>query len=81
MTWTTMLVEAIGPCLALSPIATERIRLWLIPVFFLFHFGLIGTLMDVGPIVSSSAMLWIGFLPGLFWDKYPFGGNDSRQAR
>lgn len=69
MTWATMLFEGIGPCLALSPIATERIRLLLVPAFFLFHFGLIGTLMDVGPIVSSSAMLWLAFLPTLFWEK------------
>lgn len=69
MTWATMLVEALGPCVALSPFATQRLRLWLIPTFFVFHLVLIGTLMDVGPIVSTSAMLWIGFIPPLFWEK------------
>lgn len=69
MTWATMLLEGLGPCIALIPVATERIRLWLVPTFWVFHLVLIGLMMDVGPIISTSSMLWIAFLPPLFWDK------------
>jgi hypothetical protein len=68
-TWLTMGLEVVGPLLAFIPVATERIRLWLILLFVLFHLGGIGLLMDVGPICETSVFLWICFLPGLFWDK------------
>jgi len=67
-TWATMALEALGPCLMFFPKATERIRVLVVLLFFCFHLVLIGGLMDVGPIVSTSAILWICFLPGLFWE-------------
>lgn len=68
-TWATMLLETFGPCFMFIPKSTERIRTGVILTFFVFHLGLIGGLMDVGPIVSTSSILWICFLPAFFWES------------
>jgi hypothetical protein len=68
-TWATMLLEALGPVIAFIPVATERLRLGVVAGFVLFHLVLIGWVMDVGPICETSTLLWVPFLPALFWDK------------
>ena len=68
-TWATMALETLGPVVAFVPIATERVRIAVVGVFVLFHLGFIGGLMDVGPISETSVLLWISFLPALFWER------------
>jgi hypothetical protein len=69
MTWGAIGLEMLGGIVAFFPVATERVRLGLVAVFLIFHLVLIGGLMDVGPISESSSMLWLPFLPALFWDR------------
>ena len=68
-TWGAMALEVLGPIVAFLPLATERVRLGVIAVFVFFHLGLIGGLMDVGPISETSVLMWIAYVPSLFWDK------------
>lgn len=68
-TWGTIALEAFGPVVAFLPVATERVRLGVVTVFVFFHLVLISGLMDVGPISETSVLMWIAFLPALFWDK------------
>lgn len=69
MTWAAIGLEMLGGIVAFCPVATERVRIGCVAVFWTFHLVLIGGLMDVGPISEASCMLWIPFLPALFWDK------------
>jgi hypothetical protein len=68
-TWATLFIELAGPTLAFSPLATERVRIAVVATLWAFHLLGIGLFMDVGPLPGSSALLWIPFLPALFWDR------------
>lgn len=58
----TVGLEFLGPFLAISPIATNKLRLAAVLVFVGFHLGLSAT-MNLGtfPFISSAA--WLVFLP------------------
>ncbi len=68
-TWGAIALEAFGPIVAFLPFAVERLRLGVVAVFVFFHLVLIAGLMDVGPISETSVLMWIAFLPALFWEK------------
>jgi hypothetical protein len=67
LTFGTMALEVFGPIIAFFPIATERLRLLIIPAFLLFHIG-INVCMDIGSFPYVCLVAWIAFLPSLFWD-------------
>jgi hypothetical protein len=63
-----MALEVLGPMIALFPVATARLRLIMVPAFFLFHLVGIYVFMDIGSFPFVCAVAWIAFLPGVFWD-------------
>ncbi len=67
MTTGTILLELLGPLLAISPVFTVPLRL-LIPLSFMgFHVGLALTMwLDLFPWVCIAA--WLAFLPTALWD-------------
>lgn len=69
MTWAALLMEAFGAFFAYIPVATERWRLGTALAFWTFHLVLISGLIDVGPISETSCLIWIPYLPALFWDR------------
>lgn len=67
MTTATLILEALGPLLALSPIATGPLRLIAVAAFLGFHTGL-GLSLHLGLFPWACAAAWMVFLPGMFWD-------------
>ena len=66
ITAATLVLELLGPILALLPVRTGALRLLVVGMFISFHIG-IGLTMRLGlfPWVSVSA--WFLFLPPEFW--------------
>jgi hypothetical protein len=69
MTRATLWIEALGPTLAFSPIATPRIRIYAALTFFAFHLVFLNACLDLGAFHYISAAAWIPFLPTLLWDR------------
>jgi hypothetical protein len=68
LTLFTLILEIFGPLLALSPIATNRLRLLVVPSFLFFHLIALNTTMNIGLFVYIAAIPWVLFLPTGFWD-------------
>lgn len=63
-----VLFEVVGPLLLFVPIATARVRMALLILFWLFQFGLGSTLaLNIFPWANTAATL--AFLPTMFWDR------------
>jgi predicted DCC family thiol-disulfide oxidoreductase YuxK len=67
MTTGTLILEALGPLLVLSPVATGPLRLIAVAAFLTFHAGL-GLSLHLGLFPWVCAAAWTVFLPGMFWD-------------
>lgn len=65
-TWGSIGWEALGPLLLFVP--KDKVRTFVVLGFWAFHLLGIGIFMDVWPLPTISAILWIGLLPGSFWD-------------
>jgi hypothetical protein len=65
----TVVWELIGPILAFLPFASDKLRLFVVAGFWIFHLLGINLLMDIGSFPWVCAVAWSVFLPGLFWDK------------
>ena len=65
-TWMTILWEFCGPFLLF--VAKERVRMFVVLGFWAFHLIGTGIFMDVWPLPAISSLLWVGLLPGSFWD-------------
>ena len=65
-TWGSLCWEAFGPLLLFVP--KDRVRIFVVLGFWTFHLLGIGIFMDVWPLPAISAILWVGLLPGSFWD-------------
>ena len=61
-------LEMFGPILAFLPFATEKVRLFLVLVFWSFHLIGTGLFMDIGAFPWVCAVAWLAFLPGQVWD-------------
>lgn len=69
LTFTTLWLEALGPCLAFVPVATGIFRTLAVVLFAGFHLVGIGTTMKLGIFPLICAAAWLVFLPRWFWDK------------
>ena len=68
MTTGTILLEMLGPILAISPVFTVPLRLVIPGSFIGFHLGLALTMwLDLFPWVCIAA--WLAFLPSALWDR------------
>jgi hypothetical protein len=67
-TMITFFLEAYGPFFAFIPVATEKIRPYVVAAFICFHLFGIGLFMNVGAFHYIAALPWILFLPSSFWD-------------
>ncbi len=67
LTYTTILIELLGPILAFSPIYTGPMRLGVVLIFVLFHLSL-GLAMELGHFPYISIVGWWVFIPAWFWD-------------
>jgi len=67
LTYATLVVEAAGPILLLSPWFVGPIRIVLVCAFLFFHFGL-ASCMNLGLFSYVAAAAWLAFLPSCFWD-------------
>jgi hypothetical protein len=63
----TVLLEIIGPILALLPIFRWQFRLLMAATFMVFHAG-IGLSMDIGAFPGLMIVAWLAFLPSEFWN-------------
>jgi Vitamin K-dependent gamma-carboxylase len=67
LTFSTLLLEAVGPLLLLIPGIQQYVRLPIVLSFIGFHFGLFLTL-HLGPFPWTCMAAWLMFLPPQFWD-------------
>jgi hypothetical protein len=68
LTFATLWLETLGPCLLFIPFANSRNRLPVIVVFVSFHLGL-GLALELGNFPYVCAAAWLALLPGGFWDR------------
>lgn len=61
-----LLLEQLGPLLALSPFYPRACRMAAVVLFMWFHFGLLLT-MELGPFPYVCLAAWTLFLPPPFW--------------
>jgi hypothetical protein len=64
----TVLLELVGPLLAVSPVLTGPLRLGAILGFTVFHAGL-GLTMRLGTFPWICVAAWLALLPSSFWDR------------
>jgi hypothetical protein len=68
MTHGTLVLELVLPFLLFVPVAFGPVRTATVLLFIGFHAGL-GASLDLGLFPWVSAALWLGALPGWFWDQ------------
>lgn len=68
LTHITFGLEILGPTLAFSPWATERLRFVIIPVMMAFHVIILNLTLDIGALSYICAFPWLLFLPSSGWD-------------
>ena len=67
MTFATLWVEALGPCVALLPFRHTAARITAVVCMVALHFG-IALCFDLGPFPLVMACAWAAFLPSGFWE-------------
>jgi len=77
MTYVAIWFEALGPLLALVPIANGALRTLAVLLFVGFHVTL-GLLFNIGIFPGVFSVAWIGMLPAWFWQR--FGARESEPA-
>jgi hypothetical protein len=68
LTYGTLGLEVLGPCVALSPIWSGPLRTLVVFTFAGFHAGM-WLSMDIGFFQPLSIAAWLVFLPPWFWDE------------
>jgi hypothetical protein len=63
----TLLLEGLGPPIALLCFRAPRVRTAIVVIFILFHFVL-GRLMFLGVFEPICMISWLSFMPGQTWD-------------
>ena len=66
ITWSALVIEAIGPLLLLSPVANARMRCLGILLFLYLHIG-IWFCLSIGLFQTLSVVAMFPFFPALFW--------------
>jgi len=72
------LFEIFGTFLILSPIATGKIRMILVPIFIFFHLVLIQMTLYAGVFPYAITIAWLIMLPAEFWQT-AFGKKIEKQ--
>jgi hypothetical protein len=67
LTYGTLGLEILGPCVALSPIWSGPLRTLMVATFAAFHAGM-WLALDIGFFQPLSIAAWLVFLPPWFWD-------------
>lgn len=77
----TVLIEVVGSLLVILPgESVHRRRLIVVPVFIAFHVGIAAT-MGIGLFPYVCMVVWLVFLPPMFWDRFPgFPSGSSRST-
>ena len=78
LTTATLVLEFIGPLLAISPVLTTPLRLLAVGAFVGFHAGL-GLTLRLGLFPWICAAGWLALLPGAVWDA--IGGRLERAGK
>lgn len=73
----TVWFELLGPLLLFIPWQTARLRMIAIVGFVLLHVGIAVT-MTVGLFSYAAIAVWMGMLPGEFWDRWSRFRIDAR---
>jgi hypothetical protein len=68
MTHVAIWFEALGPFLALSPLATGPLRALAVFLFLGFH-AVLGLLFHIGLFPMAFAVAWLGVVPGWLWGR------------
>jgi hypothetical protein len=68
LTAATLLIEEVGPVLALLPLFRGALRLAAVVLFVGFHLAL-HLCLKLGPFSYVAIAAWSAFLPGFVWDK------------
>jgi hypothetical protein len=68
LTWSTILLETIGPVMLFLPFAPGLFRMLTIGAFLTFHTGLAAT-MELGNFPFVCMVAWLALLPTSFWDR------------
>jgi hypothetical protein len=69
LTFTTVVMEALGPVLLFCPVFTGPVRVAAVTGFALFHLVGLNLCMDLGIFPYICAVAWLSLLPGWFWDR------------
>lgn len=72
----TLVIELVLPLLAFSPWKTAQLRLAIVPSMWAFHLFGVGGTMNLGLFEFIMALVWIPFIPSLFWDRV-FGSRPA----
>lgn len=65
----TYFLEAFGPLFAFIPWKNAWFRIGTVATFVIFHWLGIRLTMELGLFQWTCAVIWLLFLPGLFWNK------------
>jgi len=68
MTFGTLLLELVGPFVAMFCFDISRIRTFIVASYIVFHIGL-GLCIELGIFPAVCIAGWLAFLPGVFWDN------------
>ncbi len=66
-TYTTLVLEWVGPLLLLVPLRPELCRLVVVLTFISLHIGF-GLTLNIGIFPLLSSVSWLAFLPSSFWE-------------
>ncbi len=69
MTFATLYLEAVGPCLLFVPVFTHQIRTLVVFAFLLFHLFGLNLTMELGLFPYICGIAWIALLPGEYWSS------------
>jgi hypothetical protein len=68
LTTATLILEMLGPLLAIWPARSQRLRLCVVLAFLLFHLAL-GLSLRLGTFPWVCAAAWMALLPTVFWES------------
>jgi predicted DCC family thiol-disulfide oxidoreductase YuxK len=80
MTYSTLVIEFLGPLAALSPWKNGPIRFAVVVIFWLLHLGM-GLTLVLGHFPFICVAAWCAFLPTWFWDRMNARINDTRRSQ
>ena len=69
LSFATLVIEAVGPCLLFLPIMQGPLRVLIVGTFLLLHAGM-GLCLALGVFPFIVAAAWLVLLPSWFWNRY-----------